>query len=416
MDRGVTNAKFIWIMTDYAFWVGSQARNDATKWFPGDAYLDAMGVDAYNWYNCRTGISTAWKSLEQIIQPFRDFGANHPDKELWLTEWASTEDPANPAARHSGSPTPRRCSSARTTRSSPGSPTSTPAVAPCTWPDSSPPRWRRSGPWPRRVLRRPVRPRRPSAEPTEISLRRHGRQQRQPDRHTVQIPATVQAGDTLLLFFTGNQTATTTAPAGWSRPRSTRAGYGGPGLDRHGADAGATVTVSNSVIMKADLTVAAYRAAREPGRRPAVAVESTTRPYIAPSVTPTQSGDWVVVYWADKSDSNAGHTIPATLTRRRTASGSGGGHITATIADTGAAAGPHGDLHGDGDGDANEGRHVHDRPAPLTARGTVNAGRVRPSGDGATTASSPEPRAHHRCTILRVRPRGLLGTGRRRQP
>ena len=98
-DRGVTNTKFIWIMTDYAFFVGPQDRRDAAKWYPGDAYVDAMGADAYNWFTCRTGIDTAWWTLERIIEPFRDFGAAHPDKELWLTEFGSAEDPANPARK-----------------------------------------------------------------------------------------------------------------------------------------------------------------------------------------------------------------------------------------------------------------------------------------------------------------------------
>ena len=78
--RGATNVKFMWIMTDYAFMVGPDARNYGPKWYPGDAYVDAMGIDAYNWFTCRTGIDTAWWTLERIIKPFRDFGAAHPDR------------------------------------------------------------------------------------------------------------------------------------------------------------------------------------------------------------------------------------------------------------------------------------------------------------------------------------------------
>ncbi len=98
-EQGVTNVTWMWIMTDYAFWVGSNARNDGSKWYPGDDYVDAMGIDAYNWYTCRVGINNRWKSLEEIITPFRDFGAQHPDKELWLTEYASTEDPEQPGRK-----------------------------------------------------------------------------------------------------------------------------------------------------------------------------------------------------------------------------------------------------------------------------------------------------------------------------
>lgn len=98
-ERGVTNAKMIWIMTDYSFFVSTSDRRYATKWYPGDAYVDAMGADAYNWYNCRPGIQTAWWTLERIIKPFRDFGAQHPGKELWLTEVGSAEDSARPGRK-----------------------------------------------------------------------------------------------------------------------------------------------------------------------------------------------------------------------------------------------------------------------------------------------------------------------------
>jgi hypothetical protein len=96
-ERGVTNATYLWTMTDYSFWV--KDRREASLWYPGDDYVDAMGADAYNWYDCRAGIFNAWKSLEQIIDPFRRFGAAHPDKELLLPEWGSYEDPATPGRK-----------------------------------------------------------------------------------------------------------------------------------------------------------------------------------------------------------------------------------------------------------------------------------------------------------------------------
>jgi len=94
--EGVTNAQFMWIMTDFGFDWPTTDRRYAPKWYPGDAWVDGMGIDAYNWFTCRAGISTAWRSLATIIESFRRFGALHPDKELWLPEWASAEDPANP--------------------------------------------------------------------------------------------------------------------------------------------------------------------------------------------------------------------------------------------------------------------------------------------------------------------------------
>ena len=45
------------------------------------------------------GIATPWKSLAVIIESFRRFGALHPSKRLWLTEWASAEDPQDPSRK-----------------------------------------------------------------------------------------------------------------------------------------------------------------------------------------------------------------------------------------------------------------------------------------------------------------------------
>jgi Glycosyl hydrolase family 26 len=86
-------------MTDYSFWVSTSDRRRASRWYPGDAYIDHLGADAYNWYTCRPGVNTAWKSLQQIIEPFRQFGQAHPSNGLTLPEWASTEDPAQPVRK-----------------------------------------------------------------------------------------------------------------------------------------------------------------------------------------------------------------------------------------------------------------------------------------------------------------------------
>jgi hypothetical protein len=95
--QGVTNAKYIWTATDYAFWRTDGRR--AELWYPGDAYVDAIAADAYNWYNCRPGIDNPWWSLQQVIDPLRRFGQGHPDKELMLMEFGSYEDPAVPGRK-----------------------------------------------------------------------------------------------------------------------------------------------------------------------------------------------------------------------------------------------------------------------------------------------------------------------------
>ena len=98
-DQGVTNAKYVWTMTDYAFWRTDGGR--ATLWYPGDDYVDAIASDDYNWSNCRPGINTAWRSLEWIAGWMRDFGLAHPGEQLMLMEWASHEDPNVPGRKAS---------------------------------------------------------------------------------------------------------------------------------------------------------------------------------------------------------------------------------------------------------------------------------------------------------------------------
>lgn len=93
-EQGVHNAEYLFITTAHGF-KRSDARQ-ATRYYPGDAYVDDLGADAYNWYTCRAGIATDWRPLADIIEGFRRFGAQHPTKGLWLPEFASAEDPAAP--------------------------------------------------------------------------------------------------------------------------------------------------------------------------------------------------------------------------------------------------------------------------------------------------------------------------------
>jgi hypothetical protein len=338
----VTNVKFIWIMTAYSFSVGPKAGNYAPKWFPGDDYVDAMGIDAYNWFTCRTRTKNAWKSLEQIITPFRDFGAAHPDKELWLTEWASTEDPAVPGRKAQWFQDAQALFKRPDFAQFQGiSYFDTKGQGACNWfTDSS-----SSGlaafsamatdPFYNGGISPP-----PPPPPSDLTYVASAGTNTNQVNHTVRIPSTVEAGDTLLLFFTANQNpGTTTGPAGWTQIQAVDpSGLRGRVWMRTATagDAGATLTVRSSVINKADLTVAAYRGTGSSAVDvQAVRVQTTTTSsHPAASVTPTQDGDWVLVYWADKSSTNTGFSIPASLTQRRAMSGTGGGHITVALADT----------------------------------------------------------------------------------
>ena len=343
-ERGATNVKFIWIMTDYAFFVGAQAPNDASKWYPGDAYLDAMGTDAYNWFTCRPGVNTSWHSLEQIIKPFRDFGAQHPDKELWLTEWASAEDAAQPDRKPAWFDQARalfkRADYAQFRGISYFNYTGTTT---CHWKvDSSPQttaafRTMAQDPFYGGASTFP-----PSLPVTAVAAASANGNH---TLHRVQIPSTVRGGDTLLLFLTANQNPVSpSTPAGWTVVRTAATSDISSRLwsrTATSADAGTTLTITTPVTTKSDLKVVAFRGAATPAIDVhAGAVDPVSRlSYPAPSVTPTRAGDLLVVYWADKSSTNTGQTIPATLKKvEPTTSGTGGGHITASVATGGAGA------------------------------------------------------------------------------
>jgi beta-mannanase len=92
--EGATNAKTMWITTAFAHKLGTADRRQAAKWYPGDDVVDAMAVDAYNWYTCRATVKNPWNSLQQLLSGFMTFAAKHPNPEMWLAEYASVEDPA----------------------------------------------------------------------------------------------------------------------------------------------------------------------------------------------------------------------------------------------------------------------------------------------------------------------------------
>ena len=88
---GVTNARYVFTATAYGF-----ARKDsyrAASFYPGDAYVDAIAADGYNWGRCRSS-SGGWRELSSIIEAHRQFGLQHPSKPLMLWEFGSTEDSA----------------------------------------------------------------------------------------------------------------------------------------------------------------------------------------------------------------------------------------------------------------------------------------------------------------------------------
>ena len=92
--EGVRLAGRVWIAT-HSFELSASDRRHPDKWYPGDAWVEAIAADAFNFHQCRTGINTPWMSPRSIFEPIRDFGRRHPNKQLMIAEFGSVEDPNN---------------------------------------------------------------------------------------------------------------------------------------------------------------------------------------------------------------------------------------------------------------------------------------------------------------------------------
>ena len=90
----VTNAKYVATFTGYGF-----TRNDSRNvsyYYPGDAYVDAVAADLYNWGKCR---QQPWTPMSSLVAGIKSWGGAHPTKQLMLLEWGSVEDPAVPGRK-----------------------------------------------------------------------------------------------------------------------------------------------------------------------------------------------------------------------------------------------------------------------------------------------------------------------------
>ena len=161
--------------------------------------------------------------------------------------------------------------------------------------------------------------------------------------HSVLPDEALRAGDQMLLFVTTNAPSTTTVtpPPGWTTlVEANTSGKRTTVLARTATatDPGLTYTVGLSVAARADVVFAAYR-----GLRANPASAASFAGYTTPTVT-APSGAWAVSFWADKSSTTTGWTVPADVTLRHSFAGAGSGHTAEALADSGGAlaGGPYG--------------------------------------------------------------------------
>lgn len=170
--------------------------------------------------------------------------------------------------------------------------------------------------------------------------------------HSITVPAAARAGDTLLLFMTTGTADAITGPAGWTRLESrTGSAVAGAVWTRTAtaADASSTVVATTPVAVKDTMSLAVYR---NPAGASSVAVSAAGGRDISgttattPTVDVSDPSSWLVSYWAEKSSELPTWTLPASVTQRTQAVGSGTGKVSSALADSGdeVAAGAAGGL------------------------------------------------------------------------
>ena len=80
---GTTNVSWVWCPNAWGF-----ANGEAPAFYPGDAYVDWICADGYNWAPGRRG--DEWRSLEWTFQPFYDWAAAR-GKPLMIGEFGAQE-------------------------------------------------------------------------------------------------------------------------------------------------------------------------------------------------------------------------------------------------------------------------------------------------------------------------------------
>ena len=88
---GVTNVVYVWNVMGFSnYWDMYQ-----NGLYPGDAYVDWIAFDPYNWF---TNHNAPWKTFQEIVQPFYDWlnAHGHSNKPYMLAEFGCPEDTASP--------------------------------------------------------------------------------------------------------------------------------------------------------------------------------------------------------------------------------------------------------------------------------------------------------------------------------
>ena len=89
--NNVTNVAWAWVSTGY---IGGSNGTRILQGYPGDAYVNWVGWDPYNFYNCN---GTGWKTFAQKVTPTYNFmqAHGHGNKPFLLSEYGTQYDARN---------------------------------------------------------------------------------------------------------------------------------------------------------------------------------------------------------------------------------------------------------------------------------------------------------------------------------
>ena len=88
---GANNVKWIW-SPNYDQWP-PESWNNTENYYPGDSYVDWIGVVGYNFGESRSDSGYHWDTFDDIFRIFlEDAQVNHPAKPVMIADFASSED------------------------------------------------------------------------------------------------------------------------------------------------------------------------------------------------------------------------------------------------------------------------------------------------------------------------------------
>jgi beta-mannanase len=87
-----SNAKFVWSPNYASPPEVEPPCNDLNRLYPGDDYVDYIGVSVYNW-GSDTSRGPGWTSLEVLVDDFlNEMAVEHPEKEVIIAETGTAHD------------------------------------------------------------------------------------------------------------------------------------------------------------------------------------------------------------------------------------------------------------------------------------------------------------------------------------